>query len=58
MAGWATIFVSAQPNLLESGRNEINEDQWRVALGPGGSLPREHPCRAAGSKSHTPVAPW
>lgn len=30
-------------SLLKSSPNEINEDQWRVAPGPGGSLPRRTP---------------
>lgn len=42
--------MQGRANLLESRPNEINEDQWRVALGPGGSLPRDYtpvvPCLA------------
>lgn len=57
--GWPTIFVQGQPTSQNSWPNEINEDQWRVAPGPGGSLPRSRDTPGVpGSKSHTPAPRW
>ncbi|KAK1135822.1 hypothetical protein K0M31_000394 [Melipona bicolor] len=48
--------------LVESRPNEINEDQWRVALGarwiPASRTPLRCVAARQGSKSHTPAAWW